>query len=275
MNSLLYITWTVSPEIFVIGPITIKWYSLLFAVTFLVGYIILQKIFCNEGKPKSDLDSLAVYVMVGTILGARLGHCLFYDPDYYLSHPVEILQVWKGGLASHGGVIGILIAIWAFSKKTGYYSFLWVVDRVVIVAALAGLFIRTGNFFNSEIIGKPTDLPWAVIFTSVDDLPRHPSMLYEALVDSGIFVFLYCKYVRDNFFPKPGMLFGLFLSSVFTARFLLEFTKEIQSPFEANLLLNMGQILSLPCIFTGFILIFLSHKGTFIQQTFTKRKNKK
>lgn len=258
-----YFIWDVSPTIFTLGPIALKWYSLLFAITFVVGYNIMQKIFINERKVEEDVYKLLIYVVIGTVIGARLGHCLFYQPEYYLANPIEIFQLWYGGLASHGGAIGILLAIWYFTKKKKKYSFIWVVDRVVIVVALGGLFIRTGNFFNSEIIGMPTDLPWAIIFASVDNLPRHPSMLYEALVYFGIFIFLYRKYIKEKFSPMPGMLFGLFLFLVFGARFLLEFTKEIQSPFEANLPIDMGQILSLPFIIAGIIFIVLSKKNTF------------
>ncbi|MCL2040370.1 MAG: prolipoprotein diacylglyceryl transferase [Bacteroidetes bacterium] len=262
MNILSYITWDASPIIFSLGPITARWYSLMFAITFVVGYAILQKMFDNE-RSKIRLDTLAIFIMVGTVAGARLGHCLFYEPVYYLSHPSEIFKVWNGGLASHGGAIGILLAIWLFTKSAKNYSFIWIVDRVVIVVALGGLFIRTGNFFNSEILGKPTDLPWAIIFSSVDYLPRHPSMLYEGLAYFGIFIFLYRKYLKEKFSPKPGMLFGLFLFLVFSARFVLEFTKEIQSSFEANLPIDMGQILSMPFAIAGIIIIYLAKKGKF------------
>ena len=262
MNILSYITWDASPIIFSLGPITARWYSLMFAITFVAGYAILQKMFDNE-RSKIRLDTLAIFIMVGTVAGARLGHCLFYEPAYYLSHPSEIFKVWNGGLASHGGAIGILLAIWLFTKSAKNYSFIWIVDRVVIVVALGGLFIRTGNFFNSEILGKPTDLPWAIIFSSVDSLPRHPSMLYEGLAYFGIFIFLYRKYLKEKFSPKPGMLLGLFLFLVFSARFVLEFTKEIQSSFEANLPIDMGQILSLPFAIAGIIIIYLAKKGRF------------
>jgi len=265
MNILSYITWSTSPVIFEIGIISIKWYSLMFAITFVVGYFIMSKIFIEERKAKEDLDVLFIYVLIGTMVGARLGHCLFYSPSYYLSNPIEIFSIWKGGLASHGGAIGILLAIWLYSKKRKGLSFIWVVDRVVIVVALGGLFIRTGNFFNSEIVGIPTDLPWAVIFTKNNDIPRHPTMLYEGLVYFGIFIFLFRKYWKEKSSLQPGMLFGLFLVLVFTARFLLEFIKEYQSSFEASLPIDMGQILSLPFIIAGIIIINYSRKGYFYQ----------
>jgi prolipoprotein diacylglyceryl transferase len=257
--SLTYITSHLTPDIFSIGPITIRWYSLLFATTFVAGYIILQKFFKKEGKNVADIDILAVYVMIGTIIGARLGHCLFYSPEYYLSHPEEILMVWKGGLASHGGAIGILFSIFLFTKKKKNYTFLWVVDRVVVVVALGGLFIRTGNLFNSEIYGNQTNVPWAVIFPLRDALPRHPSQVYEALAYFVIFIILLLIYKKNDRTPKPGFLFGLFLVLVFSARFLLEFLKEIQSDFEATLPIDMGQILSIPFIALGIIMIIYSY----------------
>ena len=175
------IIWEISPEIFTIGPITVRWYGLLFALSFIIGFKIMQGIYKNENKPENDLNDLIWFMILGTIIGARLGHCLFYNPEYYLSNPFEIIKIWRGGLASHGAAIGILTAIYFYSKKKKDQSFLWVMDRIVIGVALAAFFIRMGNLFNSEIIGVPTDLPWAFVFTSVDDIPRHPTQLYEAL----------------------------------------------------------------------------------------------
>ena len=257
---LTYITSNISPEIFSIGFITIRWYSLLFSLTFVVGYVILQHIFKNESKKLADVDTLVVYIMLGTVVGARLGHCLFYAPDYYLANPVEILKVWEGGLASHGGAIGILTAIWLFAKKKKNYSFLWIVDRVVIVVALGGLFIRTGNFFNSEVYGLPTDVPWAVVFALRDNLPRHPTQIYEALTYFSIFILLFMLYKKSKPLPKEGLLFGIFLVLVFTSRFLWEFLKEVQSDFEHSLLLDMGQILSIPFVLLGIAMLIYSQK---------------
>jgi prolipoprotein diacylglyceryl transferase len=220
----------------------------------------MQYFYKNEGKPTADADKLAIYVVIGTIIGARLGHCFFYDPAYYLSNPIEIFKVWHGGLASHGGAIGILLAIWIYTKRLKDYNFLWVVDRVVIVVALGGLFIRTGNFFNSEIIGKITDIPWAVIFPSVDMFPRHPSMLYEAITYFVIFLLLLFIYRKTNAHFNSGLLFGLFLLLVFSARFLLEFTKEYQEAFEAALPIDMGQILSIPFILLGIVMLIYSQR---------------
>lgn len=250
-----FIEWSVSPEIFHIGPVSIRWYGFLFAMAFIAGYFIMNRIFDKEHKPKTDLEQLAVYMIFGTIIGARLGHCLFYNPIYYLSNPIEILKVWEGGLASHGAAIGILISQYIFSKKYKNYDLLWILDRIVIVVALGGSFIRLGNLFNSEIIGRPADVSWAFIFTSVDDLPRHPTQLYESIAYLLIFIALWMIYQKGNFKNKKGFLFGLFLVLVFTFRFFIEFLKENQSSFEAEMVLNMGQLLSMPFVIAGIIFI--------------------
>ncbi len=257
---LAFIEWSVSPEIFHLGPVSVRWYGFLFAMAFVAGYIIMSWVFKKESRPKTDLEQLSVYMIFGTVIGARLGHCLFYNPSYYLSNPIEILKVWEGGLASHGAAIGIIIAIYLFSNKKKNYSMLWVLDRIVIVVALAGTFIRLGNLFNSEIIGTPTDVSWAFIFTSVDDLPRHPAQLYESIAYLIIFIILFLIYYKGIEKNKKGLLFGLFLVLVFTFRFFVEFVKENQSGFEEGLVLNMGQILSIPFVLMGFIFILKSFK---------------
>lgn len=257
---LAFIEWSVSPEIFHLGPVSVRWYGFLFAMAFVAGYIIMTWIFKKESRPKTDLEQLSVYMIFGTIIGARLGHCLFYNPVYYLSNPIEILKVWEGGLASHGAAIGILIALYLFSKKKKNYKMLWILDRIVIVVALAGCFIRLGNLFNSEIIGKATDVSWAFIFTAVDNIPRHPAQLYESiayLIFFIILIYLYYKGIEKN---RNGLLFGLFLVLVFTFRFFIEFLKENQSGFEETMVLNMGQILSIPFVITGLIFILKSDK---------------
>jgi len=258
---LTYIVSELSPEIFSIGAFSLRWYSLSFVFTFFFGFVIMSFIYSLENKNIDDVYMLGVYVLIGTVVGARLGHCLFYEPEYYLLHPIEILKIWRGGLASHGGAIGILTAIWLFTEKKRIYSFLWTVDRVVIVVALGGLFIRLGNFFNSEIYGLPTDVPWAVVFARRDDLPRHPTQIYEALTYFSIFILLfkiYFRKIKANCLPKDGFLFGLFLVLVFASRFMWEFLKEVQSDFEHNLLLDMGQILSIPFIILGIVMIIYS-----------------
>lgn len=252
------IEWNVSPDIFSIGPFTLRWYSLMFIFSFLAGYFITQKILRQEKKPDSYLDQLFIYVFVGTIAGARLGHCLFYDPAYYLSHPLEILMVWKGGLASHGAAIGILFSLYLFARNKRDVTFLWTVDRVVIVVALAGFFIRLGNLFNSEIVGSPTDVPWAFIFPRYESnpVPRHPTQLYEAIAYLIIFFILYRIYNHKREKTESGLLFGLFLVGIFGFRFFVEFFKEVQESWEAALPLDMGQILSIPFVLIGLYLIF-------------------
>jgi prolipoprotein diacylglyceryl transferase len=261
---LTHIVSELSPEIFSIGAITIRWYGLLFGLTFIAGYIIIAYTFMRENKKLDDVYMLIVYVLIGTVIGARLGHCLFYEPDYYLLYPAEILKIWKGGLASHGGAIGILTALYLFSQKSRGYSFLWTADRIVIAVALGGFFIRLGNFINSEIYGIPTDVPWAVVFAVRDNIPRHPTQIYEALTYFSIFILLFTYYKRKiklNSLPKEGFLFGLFLVLVFASRFMWEFLKEVQSDFEHNLLLDMGQILSIPFIILGIAMLIRSQRN--------------
>lgn len=254
------INWDVSPDIFSIGPITIRWYGLLFAMSFIVGYQIMMIIFKRENRSEHDLNDLVWYMILGTVLGARLGHCLFYNPDYYLSHPLEILQIWKGGLASHGAGVGIVAALILYTRKKREISFLWIMDRIVITVALSGFFIRMGNLFNSEIIGKPTNSNWGFVFVSVDNIPRHPAQLYEAIAYLLIFIFLFSFYFRVKGKFKNGLLFGMFLISVFGFRFFVEFFKENQSLFEQNLFLNMGQLLSIPFVILGIYFLIRKDK---------------
>ena len=252
---LLQIIWDPSPEIFRIGAIAVRWYGLFFALSFVLGYYLFLKFFKTEQVPVEELDLLTMYMVFGTIVGARLGHCFFYEPQYFLSHPVEILYIWNGGLASHGAAIGILLALWYFSKKV-QRPFLWVVDRIVIVVALAGACIRLGNLMNSEIYGNATNLPWGMIFSlRGETLPKHPTQIYEALWCLVIFTILYLMYWRKRGKTINGSLFSLFLILLFTFRFFVEFIKEPQEAFEATMALNMGQILSIPFVLAGIFLL--------------------
>ncbi len=254
------ITWSISPEIFSLGPIHIRWYGLLFASSFIIGFKIMEWVYKKENRPMDDLNDLIWFMILGTVIGARLGHCLFYNPDYYLSNPIEILKIWRGGLASHGGALGIFTALYYYSKKKKKQPFLWVADRIAITVALAGFFIRMGNLFNSEIIGLPTDLPWGFIFTSVDNIPRHPAQLYEALfylLSFFIIIFQYKKHVGKF---QDGYLFGIFLILIFGFRFFVEFFKRYQESFEQGMLLNMGQLLSLPLVFAGIYFVYKAKK---------------
>ncbi len=229
-------------------------------MSFLVGYQIMLVIFNKEKKSEQDLNDLVWVMILGTVLGARIGHCLFYNPSYYLRHPEEILQIWKGGLASHGAAIGIMIAIYFYVRKRKDMTYLWIFDRIVITVALAGFFIRMGNLFNSEIIGKPTNSSWGFVFTSVDMIPRHPAQLYESIAYLFIFFFLFWFYFKKEGKFKQGLIFGLFLVLVFSFRFFVEFFKENQSSFEAGMFLNMGQLLSIPLVLLGIYLLFRKEK---------------
>lgn len=266
-----YIVWNIRPEIFIIpdsvpyiSGFSVRWYGLLFALGFVIGYIIMQKFFKKEGIPEKVLDELATYMIIFTIIGARLGHCLFYEPHYYLSNPVEILKIWEGGLASHGAAIGILVGLVFFSRKY-HKPYLWVLDRVVIVVALAGALIRTGNLMNSEIFGDATTLPWGFIFERVYGvgytIAHHPTQIYEALSYLVLFVFLIKYYYKYDGKPPEGAVFGYFLVILWTVRFLIEFIKLPQVDFENTMLLNMGQLLSIPFVIVGIWLLVRAHKN--------------
>ena len=257
------VPWDVNPEIFRIGSFAVRWYGLLFASSFFFGYIIMNKMFKNEKLGEDVLDRLTIYMAVGTIVGARLGHCLFYEPSYYLKNPLEILMIWHGGLASHGAAIGILLAIWYFARKERK-DYLWVMDRIVITVALAGFFIRMGNLMNSEIYGVETTVPWGFVFLRNHEVaPKHPTQIYEALAYLAIFVLLYKLYWVKKGEHLQGLLFSLFLVLVFTSRFFIEFLKEDQVAFEATMKINMGQWLSIPFIIAGLWGLY---------KTFTVRK---
>jgi len=251
------IEWNVTPEIITLGPIVLRWYSMMFLMAFLLGLFIMRWIYSKEGFKAERVDQLFMYMFFSTIIGARLGHCLFYDPVYYLSNPLEILMVWHGGLASHGAAIGIIIGLYIYSKKNPDLGYAWVIDRTVIVVALAGFFIRMGNLFNSEIIGIPTNSDWGFIFTRVDLVPRHPAQFYEAFAYLIIFVVLFLIYNKHFQKLKDWFLLGLFLVLVFGFRFFVEFIKENQAGFEESMVLNMGQILSIPAVIAGVVMVVI------------------
>ncbi|NQU81044.1 MAG: prolipoprotein diacylglyceryl transferase [Bacteroidetes bacterium] len=253
---ILDIPWNINPEIFSVGKFAIRWYGLLFASSFFFGYLIMAGFFKKEKIPEEVLDRLTLYMALGTIIGARLGHCLFYEPGYYLSNPVEILMVWHGGLASHGAGIGIFIALYLFAKKSKK-SYLWILDRVAVVVALSGFFIRTGNLMNSEIYGVETNLPWGFVFLrNGETVPKHPTQIYEALAYLFVFILLYFIYKRNQGVFKSGLLFSLFMILIFGFRFFIEFIKNNQVAFESGMMLNMGQWLSIPFVLFGIVLLF-------------------
>jgi phosphatidylglycerol---prolipoprotein diacylglyceryl transferase len=245
-----------TPTISQIGPIALRWYGLMFALSFLIGYYLGSKTFEHAGKPQQQPETMFLYLIVATVFGARFGHVFFYDFDYYIRNLHEIFYFWQGGLASHGAVIGVLTAIWLFSRKFPDSPFLWVGDRIAIPFTLGGALVRIGNFFNSEILGRETDVAWAVVFAREDLLPRHPAMLYESALYLLLFVLMLVvyRYYRHN--PPVGSITGLFLAGIFISRFLIEYTKERQPGFDETLsLLSMGQILSLPFIAAGLWLM--------------------
>lgn len=260
---LAQITWEASPEIVNIGPITLRWYGLMFAAGFSIGFVMVRRMFLKENAPEQWLDTLFLYLVLGTVLGARIGHVLFYQWDYYVANPVEIFQIWKGGLASHGGVIGVLTALWAFSRFVSKKPFLWVADKVATPIALVGAMIRFGNLMNSEIVGTPSDSPWAFHFVkaarlSMRDVPRHPVQLYECLSYLFTFALLYYLYWKRDAWQKPGLMTGLWFVFIFGFRFIWEFFKSDQGGFQEALgnSLSTGQWLSIPCVLFGLYLVF-------------------
>ncbi len=261
MAILNYINWNVSPEIFEIGSLQIRYYGVLFALGFYLSYIIVQRFYKKEGLNPEQVDKLTLYVLLGAVIGARLGHIFFYEPAYYLAHPVEILKVWHGGLASHGGTIGILLALVLYVRKYEE-KYLWILDRIAIPTALTAALIRLGNLMNSEIYGGPTELPWGFVFMQDGQTtPHHPTQIYEMLsylVTFGLLWFIYKKTGKST---PNGLIVGIFLMMVFGMRFLIEFIKNDQVAFEANMALNMGQWLSIPFVLVGAFLTFKALKN--------------
>jgi phosphatidylglycerol---prolipoprotein diacylglyceryl transferase len=251
---MLRLVWSVDPVLLRIGSLELRWYGLLFAAGILVAYRAGVRSFERAGGSAEEASRLLSYVVAGTIIGARLGHCLLYEPGYYFHHPLEILAVWRGGLASHGGVLGIGVAVALFARRTGRPT-LWLLDRVAVAAPIAAACIRVGNFFNSEIIGRPTTVPWAVVFARVDPLPRHPAMLYEALAYLVIFGVMWGLDRRSGLRERRGALLGIVLVLVFGFRFAIEFLKEPQEAFEHALPLDLGQLLSVPAVLIGLWLL--------------------
>jgi len=248
-----HLIWNANPILFEFGSIHIYWYGLLFAGSFFVGSQILAWIYKHEGKSAENIDTLFFYVIVGAVVGARLAHCFLYEPSYFIAHPAEIVAVWKGGLASHGGVVGFLLSVWLYSRKYPE-SYAWLLSRLAIPAALTGSAIRFGNFMNSEIVGTPTDLPWAIVFQRLDNIPRHPTQLYESAIYLIIFISLFTVYKKVTPTFATKILPALFFLTIFTARFLLEFIKTKQASYETGLF-STGQMLSIPFIILGLALL--------------------
>ena len=252
-----YITWAANPDI-ISNPITVRWYGLMFAIGFLIGYELVARMFKHEGAPERWLGILLIYVVIATIVGARLGHVFFYEWDVYSQDPIRILYIWEGGLASHGGTIAIILAIILYSIFVTKKSPLWTFDRLVIAIALVGGLIRLGNLFNSEIFGTATTLPWGFMFVRsrewhmlYEGQAVHPTQIYEALCYFALFGLLMWMYWKKNAEERPGLIFGVFLIGIFLPRFLIEFIKNDQVAREATMSLNIGQQLSIPFILLG------------------------
>lgn len=261
----LFVNWNADPALLKLGSLEIRWYSLLFVSGFILGWYLFKWFFKREKLPLTLLDSLLYTLLIATVVGARLGHCLFYQPDYYLGSWqgfLEIFMPWKGGLASHGGAIALLLAMWWYSAHYGKkykFDFLWIMDRLCIAVAFAGCFIRCGNLFNSEIYGDITSLPWGFIFQLRGETePKHPTQIYEALSYLVLGLILVSIYARGVNKVHRGFFFGLFLIGCFGMRFLIEFIKEPQVGFEESMALNMGQLLSIPFIVAGISLLIYS-----------------
>ena len=263
------ITWNVDPDLINFGILRVRWYGLLFALSFVCGSYYLHWVYDREKQPKEYAERLFIHVILGIVIGARLGHCLFYQPDYYLRHPLEILMIWKGGLASHGAGIGAFLAIYLYHRKTPGQTYMWLMDRMGVITPLGASLIRLGNLMNSEIVGKPTDGTWGFIFPRVDTIPRHPTQLYESGSYFLVFLLLLGLFTKTNLNQKPGFFAGMFLVTLFPVRFFLEDFKRNQVAFEAGLQFNMGQILSIPAILLGIFFIVRSFS---VKKTVTSSK---
>lgn len=267
MNIFTYILWNPGIEAFRIGPLALRWYSLCWLIGLTLAYVIVKRLYKEQGIKEELFDPLIIYCFLGIMFGARLGHCLFYEPAHFLGSwqgMVEMLipirftydggWIFTGyeGLASHGGTLGLMAALWLYVRRTGLGA--WrVLDNIAIATPVTACFIRLGNLMNSEIIGKVTDVPWAFVFERVDMMPRHPGQLYEAMAYAVFFFIGWALYRRHAERVGTGFFFGLCLTLIFTARFFIEYTKDIQVSFEDGMLLNMGQLLSIPFVILGAV----------------------
>lgn len=273
---LLSITWDIDPQLFSLFGREIRWYGLLWVIGLIVAVYVVQRIYKREDLPESWFDSLFFYMLIGIIAGARLGHCLFYEPEYYLANPIKILHIWEGGLASHGGVIGIIIAVLLYSKKVTHLSPLWTFDRVMVPTGFTAGMIRLGNLMNHEIYGGPTDQPWGFRFITnlyqwkqgaqpIYSEPSHPTQIYEAVIYFLVFAITMHLYYKTDAVHRKGLILGVGLTIIFIARFFIEFIKNVQVESEnslvANTGLNLGQWLSIPFIVWGIWLIVRALKN--------------
>ena len=267
MSLPLFIEWSVDPLLLDLGPFQIRYYGLLFAMAFVIGYRIMKYVYTIEGLGEKDLDRITLTMIISVVVGARLGHVIFYEPAEYLANPIEIFQIWKGGLASHGGALGIFIGLYFYSR-TIPFSYMWIMDRITLVVPTGAACIRLGNLFNSEIFGDPTSLPWGFLFLRrpIDGevVPRHPTQIYEAVGYLLVLIVLMAIYKKYKKTLPAGRLFGTTLILMFFVRFIVEYFKVPQVGWENDLLaatgLNMGQVLSIPFMIAGAIILYFSYR---------------
>lgn len=266
----LSVDWNPNIEIFKIGSFAVRYYSLMFAIAFILGLQFMKKVYQNEGIPLEKLDKLFIYAVISILLGARIGHFLFYDTSFLFKHPLEVLLPVRfnpfrftgyQGLASHGAAIAFIIAMFIYSKKVLHKPVLWILDRVPLSIALGGAFVRIGNLINSEIIGKPTHSDYGFIFRQLgEDFPRHPTQLYEAFGYVITFIVVWYVYWKTDKKDKLGYLFGLFMVLLWSVRFIVEFFKEAQVDSRSTWDLNTGQLLSIPLILIGLYFMYRAEK---------------
>lgn len=249
------IVWDIDPELVKLGSISIRWYSVWIALGLIVSHHVFRHIWHREGRRAEEADLVIIVAVFFSVVGARLAHCLFYQPDYFLAHPMDILKLWHGGLASHGGFIGLFCGLALLLNVFKNVSFLYLADRFMISAGIVSISLRMGNLFNSEILGKPSDAPWAVVFSRVDQVPRHPSQVYEIISYVFILFVLIRIYLRPELRLKPGIILGSGLTLYSVFRILIEFTKEGQSELDQEWAFTIGQWLSVPFTVVGLLLL--------------------
>ncbi|MCL1049399.1 prolipoprotein diacylglyceryl transferase [Shewanella abyssi] len=250
--------WNVDPVAISFMGLKVHWYGILFALAIASGFQVMKHIYVKEKLAVESLDNLLMYCVVGIIVGARLAHCLFYDPAYYFSHPLKIFAIWEGGLASHGGGVGAILALYYYQRQVKL-PFLFLLDRLAIATAIFGFFVRMANFVNSEILGLPTNKAWGIVFERVDMLPRHPAQLYEAIAYLSTFILLWVVYKKTEMKQKHGAIFGLFLVLIFSARFAIEMVKVKQAVYADAWTFSAGQLLSIPFLLVGIVLLVLPY----------------
>ena len=253
-----HFVWNIDPVLISFMGLKVHWYGALFATAIACGFQVMKRIYIKEKLPVESLDNLLMYCVIGIIVGARLAHCIFYDPAYYFSNPLKIFAIWEGGLASHGGGLGAILALYYYRRKMDM-PFLFLLDRLAIATAIFGFFVRMANFMNSEILGLPSNVPWAIVFERIDMLPRHPAQLYEAIAYLLIFIGLWAIYKYTEMKQKEGAIFGLFLVLVFSSRFAIEFVKVKQAAYAEGMTLSAGQWLSVPFLIVGVVLLVMPY----------------